>query len=612
MSGYMGAFLKVNLSEKSIKKEPLKRDLTEKFIGGKGFAAKILFDEVKANIDPLSPENLLLFMTGPLTGTKCPSTRIAIVTKSPLTNAFNDSYVGGFIGPELKFAGYDGLIIKGRGENPVLLYIKDEDVDILNAGNLWGKNNFETERHIKKIYGKDHRVACIGRAGEKLVKYASINTEYYRQAGRGGVGAVMGSKNLKAIVIKGSNKVEVDNPELLDKSSKKVLERLRSSEWSKTLTKTGTATSVPFSSSNSLLPTRNFQSGTFEEAEKISGEHAKENLWDKNEACFNCPIACGHIGRVRSGEFSGSEVGGPEYETCAMLGSNCGLSDLNALAHINMLCDDLGLDTISTGNVIAFAMECYERGILSTHDLDGIDAKWGDPTAMIALITKIAEREGIGNLLAEGVKRASKAIGGGSEKFAMHVKGLEMPGWGVRGAPSMGLHYATCTSGASHERAWMIGYDLGFTNAPDGRKLERYSIADKADVVKYVQDLNSMRDSLVLCDFVFSAIDTSLCLQLLNAVTGFNLSEEEYTRTGERIWNLTKCFNLREGLDKKDDSLPSRLFDEPLPAGEAKGRKIDRKEFELALSNYYGVRGWDENGVPTKEKLIELRIDFNL
>jgi aldehyde:ferredoxin oxidoreductase len=249
---------------------------------------------------------------------------------------------------------------------------------------------------------------------------------------------------------------------------------------------------------------------------------------------------------------------------------------------------------------------------LSTHDLDGIDAKWGDPTAMIALITKIAEREGIGNLLAEGVKRASKAIGGGSEKFAMHVKGLEMPGWGVRGAPSMGLHYATCTSGASHERAWMIGYDLGFTNAPDGRKLERYSIADKADVVKYVQDLNSMRDSLVLCDFVFSAIDTSLCLQLLNAVTGFNLSEEEYIRTGERIWNLTKCFNLREGLDKKDDSLPSRLFDEPLPAGEAKGRKIDRKEFELALSNYYRVRGWDENGVPTKEKLIELRIDFNL
>ncbi len=611
MDGYAGTILNVNLSEKSVEKVPVGKDLKEKYIGGRGFAAKILLDELGKGVDPLSPENLLLFMTGPLTGTKVPQTRMVVAAKSPLINTFSDSYVGGFLGPELKWAGYDGIKITGRAEEPVFLYINNEQVDILSAKQIWGKNSFETESQLKKIYGKDYRVACIGRAGENLVKYACINTELYRHAGRGGLGTVMGSKMLKAVVIKGTNKVGVEDQNLLDKHIKDFLEKIKVSDLAKTYRSSGTANSVSFSSLNSLFPTRNFQSGTFDEAEKISPERANETLWDKNESCYNCPIACGHIGVVRSGKFEGSEINGPEYETLAMLGSNCGLSDLNAIAHINRLCDDFGLDTISTGNVIGFVMELFERGILSKQDLDGIEAKWGNPEAMISIIDKIAERKGFGNALAEGVKRASETIGRNSEKYAMSVKGLEIPGWGVRGIPSMALNYATCPTGPSHNRAWMVEYDVGWVPAPDGRKLERYALADKADAVKYVQDRNSMMDSLIVCSFGTAAVNYNAYVPMLNAVTGLNLTMEDHIKIGERIWNLTKLFNIREGFSEKDDTLPSRFFDEPLPSGEAKGKKIDRNEFKLALRNYYNLRGWDERGVPTKEKLQELGIEFS-
>ncbi len=612
MKGYAGTILEINLSENSITKEPLKESFANKFVGGKGFTAKILLDELDRGIDPLSPENLLLFMTGPLTGTAVPQTRIAVAAKSPLTGTFFDSYVGGFLGPELKWAGYDGIKIIGRGEKPVLLYVKNEDVDILDADKLWGKNSIETEFQLKKTYGTDHRVASIGRAGENLVKYACINTEFYRHAGRGGLGAVMGSKMLKAVLIRGTNEVEVEDQNSLHTAIRDFLERVKTSVQARNWRNLGTANNVLFSSSISSFPTRNFQSGTFDGDENISAERAKESLWDQGESCYNCPIACGHIGVVKSGEFAGSEINGPEYETLAMLGGNCGLSDLDALVQMNRLCDDFGMDTVSTGNVIGFTMELFGRSILSKTDLDGIEAKWGSPNAMISLITKISERKGVGDMLAEGVKRASEVIGRSSEKYAMHVKGLEIPGWGIRALPSMGLHYATGTSAASHERAWMIPYDMGWAPGPDGRKLERYFLADKVGAVKYVQDRNAMIDSLVVCAFGPAAVNYDIYVPMFNAVTGSNLSMDDHLKIGERIWNLTKLFNVREGFSGKDDTLPSRFFDEPLPAGAAEGIKIDRKEFKLALSHYYISRGWDERGIPTPAKLSELGIEFRL
>lgn len=607
-NGYVGKILWIDLSEGSINEKALDRELAEKFIGGKGIGAKILIDNLDAGVDPLSPQNLLILMTGPLTATPCPSTRAGIITKSPLTNTFFDSYIGGFIGPEVKFAGYDGVVIQGKSEDPAHIFVDDGDIEIRDAKEFWGQNSFQVEKRLDEEIEKSYSI-CIGPAGENLVKYACINTGLFRQAGRGGVGTVMGSKHLKAITFRGSKDIELKNPQKFKEITQEAYRKINESEFAKTLRDKGTAGSVNFSSSQSLLPTRNFQDGSFEDAEKISGESARDAYWVRNDPCFNCSIACGHAGKVEFNDYQKYEVGGPEYEACAMLGSNCGLSDVEALGYINSLCDDLGLDIISTGNIIGFIMECYEKNLLNKKDLDNIKAEWGDPNAMIQLIKEIARREGIGDKLAEGVKSVSGWIGKDSGPCAMHVKGLEVPGWGVRGAPTMGLAYATSTSGASHIRAWMVSYDVEKKETSEGKKLERYSLKNKPSLLKYEQDLNSVRDSLVICDYALGIIGVPITLDMLNAATGFNMDESKLIKAGERTWNLTRVFNIREGFSGEDDYIPQRFFEEPLLSGVAKGKKISRTEFDKALSEYYDLRGWNEEGFVPKAKLNDLELE---
>lgn len=608
--GFAGRILNVDLSERKIVKQPLETEKINEFIGGKGYAARLLWEGTPPNSDSLDPQNIIIFATGPLTGTLCPSTRMCIVTKSPLTGTFNDSYVGGHFGHEMKFAGYDFLVISGKAEQPVYLWINNESVEIKDGGWLWGKDTFETEERIKgKHKDRTIRVACIGPAGEKLVRYALVNIDLYRQAARGGIGAVMGSKNLKAVAVRGSNTIEVEDPEYFKQLAFEAYEATDTNESLYTMKRWGTGRSVIFSSNQCLYPTKNYQEATFEGAESLSGESMERKIWVKGKACFNCPIHCGHLAVVKTSDYTGTIVEGVEYETTAMLGADCGIDNLAAVTYANMLCDKLGLDTLSTGGVVAWAMECFERGILTEKDTSGITLNFGNHKAMNKMILQIAKREGIGDLLAEGVKRASQKIGQGSDGFAMHVKGLELPGWAIRAAPSMGLAYATADRGGCHQRAWPIKYDLG-SKTPDGKTLERYSPQGKAFVTKHDQDLIAALYSLVACDFATGAIGTARYIKLLNAATGWTYTKEQFMETGERIWNLIRAFNIREGTRKENDTLPPRIFEEPLPSGIAKGKKLPKVNFEKMRREYYKLRGWNaETGMPTYEKLKKLGLE---
>ena len=600
LGGYIGKILRVDLTERRISTEKLDAEIAKKFIGGKGLGAKILYDSLKLGTDPLSPENILIFASGPLTATLAPtSARWAVVTKSPLTNIFLDCQVGGYFGAAMKLAGFDCIIMEGKADSPVYLWVHDGNAEILNAGDLWGKGCFETENTLKKRLGESAHVASIGPAGENLVRYACISVDKYRQAGRGGAGAVMGSKNLKAVAVRSASyKIEYADPEGFREAAKKALKVIRENSFIPLRRKYGTPVWVAPVNKAALLPTRNFRTGVFEKAENISGETMRDKIVVKDGTCYNCIIQCWKYTHVESGKYKVDELAGPEYESIALLGSDCGVGSIEAVAHANMLCDDLGLDTISTGNSIAFAMECYERGLLTAEDTDGLELKFGNADAEIEMVKKIAYRKGLGNLLAEGVRRASKKIGDGSERFAMHVKGLEIPGYDPRGAFGMALAYATSDRGACHQRAWTVRAEI------EGKLEPRFSTKGRARFVKETQDERAMCFSLVLCDF--APLEVKHFVELLNKATGFNFTVEDYLKTGERIWNLTRLFNVREGITRKDDTLPPRFMEEPLPEGATKGQVVTKEMLDEMLDEYYALRGWDKNGVPTEEKLKEL------
>jgi len=592
--GYMGKSLEVDLTKKEIKITDLNEEWARMFIGGKGLGARLLYESVEPGLDPLAPENPLIFITGPLTATSASTSgRWAVVTKSPHTGIFLDSQVGGHFGAQLKMAGFDCLTVRGKADAPVYLHIKDGQCRILDALELWGKGVFETERILKKRH-PGAKVGSIGPAGENLVSYACISFDLYRQAGRGGAGAVMGSKNLKAVVTEGSYKVRYADFAAKGKSLRKLINEHPVMRERREI---GTPLWVAKANRAGFLPTRNFSSGVFELADEISGETMRRKIVVKNRACYGCPILCGKFSRVDEGKHQGIEVEGPEYETIALLGSNCGIGSIEAIAHANMLCDDLGLDTISTGNVIGFAMECYRKGLLK--DTDGLHLEFGDENALLAMIEKIARREGIGELFSGGVRKAAQAIGQGTEKFAIHVKGLELPGVDPRGAWGMALAYATSDRGGCHQRCWTPSAELAGT-------LKRFSTEGVAQFVKDTQDERAACFSLVLCDFApFSVEDF---VELLNLATGFDLTEAEYLAAGERIWNLTRMFNVREGIRRRDDTLPTRLMEEPLPEGGAKGQVVTREALDNMLDEYYKVRGWNEEGIPGEDKLRELSL----
>lgn len=593
LGGYSGKVARVNLAKKQVKTENLRWEWVTQYIGGKGLGFKYLYDELKPKVNPLSPENKLIFITGPLSGTIAPATgKYAVVTKSPRTNTILDSYFGGTFGAQLKFSGFDAVIVEGRAKRPVYISISNGKVNLKTAEHLWGKGAFNTISTIKKDEEDTKTsVLAIGPAGESMVKLASINADVIWNAGRGGAGAVMGSKNLKAIAVKGDGKFPIAKEDELKKVSKELTEKSVLTEtniWAKT---DGTPIIVDMSNTAGILLTKYFESGVFEDHDKINTDVVKAHLAEVR-ACYACPLACKRL--VKVGD---KIVKSPEYETLATAGSNCCVGDFEAVTEFNSICGDLGIDTISTANTIALVMELYESGIVKKSMLDGIEANFGSKEALIGLAEKIGRNEGVGKILSGGTSAVIQKFGVDAEKYAVDVKGLEIPGYEPRGTWGMALAYSTADRGACHLRAWAVSEDAF-------GKLEPRTFNEKPALVKRLEDINSVKWSLIVCDFWIINYDEMATL--LAPVWGKPVKPEELKLAGERIWNLGRLFNVREGFSRKDDKLPPKFFKQPLKGGPTDGVKVSEIEYEKALDEYYGLRGWDNNGVPKKETLKRL------
>jgi len=597
--GYTGKILVVDLRNQITKVEDTNLDDARDFIGAKGLGAKILFDRLPKKTDPLSPENILMFTTGPLTGTSAQTSgRGTVVTKSPQTGLFLDSHFGGSFAYEMKKAGWDFIILNGRADNPVYVVIKDDYVEFKDAKKIMGDECLKTHNWLQKNEGR-MKTAVIGPAGENLVKISAITIDGHRHAGRGGSGAVMGSKNLKAIAISGSGKTPLFDPEGFKEESREVTKQVKENDFVPVRRKYGTPFWVKPINDEGFIPTKNYQEGNFEYASKIDAEAMQERIVDSGGACINCVIACWNKSSVKSGPFEGVSLVGPEYETLALMGSNLCMKTIEDVAYLNERCNELGMDTISLGGILGFAIEAYEKGIITKDDLGGVDIGWGKARELGRLIRDIAYRKTkAGNILAEGVKVAAEKLGNDSESFAVHAKGLEIPGYDPRGTFGMGLAYATSDRGGCHQRAWTVKAEL---NDPE---LERFSFENKAQMVKDVQDERAAFFSLVLCDF--APISEEHCVDMFNLATGFDHTVESYIKCGERIWNLIRLFNLREGMNPADDKISDRFFKDSFTKGKAKGITLSEKDFQKSLKEYYSIRGWDEKGIPTKEKIKNL------
>jgi len=612
MFGLMGKILRVNLTERKISEEEIPEEIAKKFLGGRGIAGKYLFDEVKPGIDPLGPENKLIFMSGLLTGTPSPSAaRYSVVAKSPLTNIWAQSNSGGRWGVDLKHSGFDGIIFEGISKKPTCLVIDDGKAELRDAVDFWGKNVAETTMMLKKTLGEKFNVAGIGIAGENLVKYAAIMNDLHRTAGRCGLGAVMGSKKLKAIAVKGTKEIRIADKKAFQEVSEKQYELLGESIFVAGLQGYGTTLVLDIVNVCGGLPTRNWQTGVCSFAEEINGEALNEKVLVREVGCYACPIKCGRDTEIKKGPYRGQKGEGPEYETVAILGAMCDNSDLESITMANYLCNDYGLDTISCGSTIAFTMECFERGILTKEDAGGLEINFGDSEMIIELVRKIAKREGVGDLLAEGTRIMAQRLGQDSERFAMHVKGLELPAYDSRAAKITGLAFATANRGGDH----VTGYVQGPTFlASPFLVIEESEIEDplkenpeETKVVKDLEDALTVFDAVGFCKFMGMASDAQEICEIIAAVTGRQFGVEEFRKIGERTYNLERAFNIREGLTRADDTLPKRLLEDPLPEGPAKGHV---NNLEVFLDHYYEFRGWDKTtGKPTPEKLRELGLE---
>lgn len=599
--GYAGRVLEIDLGSAAAVRWDPDEKMVVQCLGGKGFGAKILHERLAPRIDALSPENILVFATGPLTGTLAPASgRFELCTKSPATGLWLDSNCGGFFGPELKFAGYDMLIIKGKAENPVLLKIDNDRVELKSAKNLWGLDTITTHKWIKDQFGKDYRVACIGPAGEKCVRYAGIISEY-RALGRGGAGAVMGSKNLKAIAVRGSQSIAIAEPDKFMKTCREAFNELANHpDTGGGRPKYGTNVILSIMEEAGLHPVRNFQKVKFDGSATLN-EETIARLYIRNRACFGCPIYCSKIAEVKDGKYRGSFTEGPEYENVWAFGANCENPDPAAVVQAEYLCDFYGLDGISTGAVIAFLMECTQKGILTQADI-GFCLKFGDADAMIQAIHLIGNRKGPGELWGEGVQRLAAHYPAAGQ-WAMHVKGLELPAYDPRGSTGMALAYATSDRGGCHLRAWPIAEELLATE----QRLDLFATELKPELVKTQQDLFCMINCIGMCLFATFALNLKQITPFVHCATGIEAfsSSEHLLNAGERVNNLVRLFNIRQGLTKDMDTLPERFFKEPLKEGPGQGRTVD---LEQLRAEYYLVRGWNPDGVPTKSKLQALGI----
>ncbi|MFN3383279.1 MAG: aldehyde ferredoxin oxidoreductase family protein [Archaeoglobaceae archaeon] len=608
--GYMGKILRVNLSEGSVKEEKINMEIAKKYLGGKGYAVRLLYDYLleyeklgisAKDIDPFGEENVLIFATGPATGVVGfpESGRYHVMAlRSPLTGSIGSANSGGKFGPFMKFAGYDIIVIEGKSPEPVYIEATEEGAEIRDARKLWGLNVFDTTKALEK----GGSVACIGPAGENLVYFASIMNEEHRAAGRTGLGAVMGSKKLKAIVARGKKRPEVAKPEEFKQISKEMLEKVKNNPITGTgLPKYGTALLINVINNAGGLPYKNWQKAYNERADEISGERLAEKYLRKRVACWGCSIGCGRATEVKEGPFMILNTEGPEYESVWALGNDTAVMNLEAVIKANHLCDELGLDTITMGSTIACAMELHEKGYVKPEDLQGMDLSFGNAASLVDAIWRTAYKAGFGKFLALGSKRLAETFG--APELSMAVKGLEMPAYDPRAIKGIGLNYATANRGGCH----VTGYSVGSEIAGMPTKTDPLVYNGKAQLVKTLQDFTCIVNSAVNCLFTTFALGVEDYAKLLSAVTGWDLSTDSLLKMGERIYNLERVIINKFGFDAKDDVLPTRLITEPLPDGVARGHVVDAQSFEKMREEYYKLRGWI-NGVPTKEKLKELEI----
>ncbi len=611
----MGKILRVNLTTKQITEEPYPETLSRRFMGGAAAAIKLLYDEVDPRVDALGPDNKLIASLGFLAGTSAPVTsRVAFVGKSPMSGTVGYSNSGGFFPNELRATGVQAVIVEGKAEAPAYLWIDDGKAEIRDAQDYWGLNTIDTQFYMQQaLHDGNIRIACIGPGGERLVRYAAIINER-RAAGRKGLGAVMGAKNLKAIAVRGSQKV----PPLADSAAFKEAVKILHTAMKESpalysrFRNFGTAGNVELTVKQGDMPALNFQEPADEKYLTI-GAQAGTGFRVRHFACDQCPVLAAQVRAVSSGPYAGYASEGPEFESLYSLGSDMGITDMGACIAMDRLCDELGLDTVSFGATVAMAMELYERGILTRGDVDGLDLKFGNHEAAVALLRKIAYREGVGDLLAEGSKRAAERIGGEAPKYAMHVKGLEFPGYDPRGLKAMGLNYMTAYTGADHSRGHSEQEVFGI---PVPQAVDRLAIEGKAALTIFNQDVGaSVKDSAMLCTFVVRLallpknLGPTVVADLWRAAQGYNVTPEEVVRVGERLTNMARVWNLRAGLTRADDTLPDRLLMEPLKTGASQGHRISPEDRDVMLDEYYSLHGWDARGVPTPERLKALGLE---
>ena len=600
MFGYHGRALVIDLTTQEVRFDALDEAILRRFIGGIGLGTYLLYKYSPPHTEPLGPDNPLIFVCSPLVGSRLTtSSKFAVVTKSPLTGFIGDSLSSSFLAVELKKTGCDALIITGKSPSPTLLSIEDGHVEFLDGSDLLGMSTSETEKAVKERLGSRTRVACIGPAGENFVGYASISNDGGRQAGRTGPGTVMGSKSLKAIAVRGTDSAPVFNRDILNDIGKDLTRRSLGPATEKYRT-LGTVANVAVFNRLGTLPTRNFKESTFEDAEEVSGEQFHESHFVKSAHCANCTIGCEKILVTTDGGPQSS--GRMEYESAFALGPLVGVSDPNAVIRASKFCDEAGMDTISAGATIAWAMECFEKGIFTLDDTGGVELRFGDPDALMTCLHLIAERRGFGDLLAAGTRRAADVVGQGSADWAMHVKGLEMPGYEPRSLKTMALGLAVSTRGACHNRS--SAYEADFSS-----KVDRLSLDDRRGrITMEGEDFSSVLDSLIWCKFLRKAFDDFYgeSAAIYEHITGWDMSPQELKQAGERINNLKKLFNIREGWTRNDDTLPPRILEEKLPTGVVEGVGLTKEDLDEAITGYYRARGWTEDGMIPDEKLRDL------
>ncbi len=600
--GYHGRLLRIDLTSRTIKKEDISEELVRDYVGGRGLGIKLLLEETPARIDPLGPENKFYYLTGPFNGTGATtSSRFSAVTKSPLTGTVGGCNSGGHFGLVLKSTGYDVIAIEGVSQAPCYIFVDGDNVEIRSAKHLWGLSIPETTETLLAETNPKAAVSCIGPGGEQQLLLACIINDKHHALGRGGLGAVLGSKKLKALVVSGDKKTPIANEEKVNDVKKRWQSFIGEAPLTKDVLKEyGTPALVKTINAYGGYPTKNFQEGVFNDVDSTSPETLKELYHEKPEPCRGCTIGCAHLTKTSTRRGKG-----PEFETLWSMGALCNINDFETIIHANYNCNELGIDTISAGSTIAMAMELSERGLLDEeskrliNETLGRELRFGDAEALLKLSELMGKGEGIGKYLGNGTKWFAKKCG--HPEFAMQVKGLELPAYDARAFTAMGLTYSTSNRGGCHLRSYIIG--------PEGIAtpfaIDRFSKTGKARIVKLYQDNTAMIDSLGVCLFTSFALNPDLYAELLGAVIGVDIPSEEFLKIGERIWNIERIYNNREGFTSKDDTLPNRIINEPFKSGHSKNRKID---LEALVKEYYNLRGWTSEGIPTTRKLKELGI----